>query len=430
MMIRRLTAAAYFIATILAALCYLGAIRPSAVWTYILPGTVIAAIATSLPRKSNSYAGLISGMSCGIVWAIIVNSLSGENLGPVARSTTMCVIGVALVVGGIRRREPHTSMVGHLMILFGALYYGAANEVWKLALVSSVFQLAGYIGTSTIAQRRQPQHRSRREYLSLLILLLVSIIIVLTTPWKLPGILQRDNPQVSSLVVSSAVTPPWDSSSLTGTTTVTPTKITNPNVEVNQTTTTPPRNTTTTTTPPRETTTTTTTETPNTTTPQVTTTTNPETVKKKKDEEESCLWFWILLVILMIILITLSRLLYVRIKNLSLLRQYATEDNRESIRMAWNWTLANLIRYRYNISSSVSLDRVASSQQVANWPANMQSNIGVLAQLAEVAIFSDQPISDEDKNSAWSSSAVLISEARNHSSRFRRIAASFVRVRL
>jgi len=153
-------------------------------------------------------------------------------------------------------------------------------------------------------------------------------------------------------------------------------------------------------------------------------------VKKKKDEEESCLWFWILLVILMIILITLSRLLYVRIKNLSLLRQYATEDNRESIRMAWNWTLANLIRYRYNISSSVSLDRVASSQQVANWPLNMQSNIGVLAQLAEVAIFSDQPMSDEDKNSAWSSSAVLISDARSYSSRFRRIAAPFKRVRL
>ena len=159
-MIRRLTAAAYFIATILAALCYLGAIRPSAVWAYILPGTAIAFTATVLPRKSQSYAGLISGVGCGMVWAVIVNSLSGENLGPVARTTTMCVIGVTLVVGGIRRREPHTSMVGHLMILFGALYYGSANEVWKLALVSSVFQLAGYIGTSIVAQRRQPQRRS------------------------------------------------------------------------------------------------------------------------------------------------------------------------------------------------------------------------------------------------------------------------------
>ena len=420
MMIRRLTASAYFIATILAALCYLGAIRPSAVWAYILPGTAIAITATVLPRKSHSYAGLISGLSCGMVWAIIVNSLSGENLGPVARSTTMCVIGVTLVVGGIRRREPHASMVGHLMVLFGALYYGAANEVWKLALAASIFQLAGYIGTVIVTQRRQSQRRSRRQFLSLLILFFMSIVIIFTTPWTLPGILQRDNPQISELVTSSDVKPPWQSPSSAAslTTTTTPTTTTslpvstlNPNIDAT-------------------TTTQITTTSQVTVTPQVTTTTNPETVKKKKDEEESCLWFWILLVILMIILITLSRLLYVRIKNLSLLRQYATEDNRESIRMAWNWTLANLIRYRYNISSSVSLDRVASSQQVANWPANMQSNIGVLAQLAEVAIFSDQPMSDEDKNSAWSSSAVLISDARNHSSRFRRIAASFVRVRL
>ena len=413
MMIRRLTAAAYFIATILAALCYLGAIRSSAVWAYILPGTAIAIAATILPRKSQSYAGLISGVGCGMVWAVIVNSLSGENMGPVARSTTMCVIGVTLLVGGIRRREPHTSMVGHLLILFGALFYGSANEVWKLALASSMFQLAGYIGTSTIAQRRQPRRRSRRQFLSLLILFFMSVMIIFTTPWTLPGILLRDNPQVSELVASSDVKPPWQSpsSAATLTTTTTPTTTTslpvstlNPNIDA-------------------------TTTTQITTTSQVTTTSIPKTVEKKK-EEESDLWLWILLLILMIILTTLGRLLYVRAKNLSLLRQYATENNRESIRLAWNWTLANLIRYQYDISSSVSLDRVASSQQVTDWPANMQSNIGVLAKLAEVAIFSDQPMSDEDKSSAWSSSAVLISDARSYSSRFRGIAVLFIRIRL
>lgn len=413
MIVRRLTTAAHFIATILAALCYMGAIPSSAVWAYILPGTVIAAIATSLPRKPNSYAGLISGVSCGMLWAILANSLSGENLGPVARSTTVCVIGVALVIGGIRRREPHTSMVGHLIILFGALYYGAANEVWKLALVASIFQLAGYIGTSIVALRRQPQHRSRREYLSLVILLLVSIIIVLTTPWKLPGILQRDNPQVSSLVVSSAVQPPWASPPTTSTTLPTTTTTTifppvvtlNPNID------------------PLSTTTTTTT------TSQVTTTTNQETNKRKK-EEESCLWFWILLLILVVIVTTLGRLLYVRAKNLSLLRQYATENNRESIRLAWNWTLANLSQYKFEVSKSIAVERIAASEQVRTWPSSMQFTITGLAKLAEAAIFSDQPSSDEDNKSAWSNSAALVSEARNHRSRFRRILVLFVRVRL
>jgi hypothetical protein len=286
MIVRRLTTAAHFIATILAALCYMGTVPFSAVWAYVLPGTVIAVVATFLPRKSDSYAGLISGLGSGMVWAIIVNGLSGENLGPVARSTTMCVIGVALVVGGIRRREPHTSMVGHLIILIGALYYGAANEVWKLALVASIFQLAGYIGTSIVAQRRQPQHRSRREYLPLLILFLVSIIIVLTTPWKLPGILQRDNPQVSSLVVSSAVQPPWASPPITATA-ITPTTL--PRIST-MTATVPP----TVTLNPNDPLSTTTTDSTIITTPQVTTTTNPETVKRKK-EEGSFLWLWILL---------------------------------------------------------------------------------------------------------------------------------------
>ena len=414
MMIRRLTATAYFVATILAALCYLGAIRPSAVWTYILPGTVIAAIATSLPRKSNSYAGLISGVGCGMVWAVIVNSLSGENLGPAARSTTMCVIGVALVVGGIRRREPHTSMVGHLMILFGALYYGSANEVWKLALVASIFQLAGYIGTSTVAQRRQPQRRSRRQFLSLLILFFMSIMIIFTTSWTLPGILQRDNPQVSELVASSDVKPPWQSpsSAATLTTTTTPTTTTslpvstlNPNIDP-----------------------TTTTTSQVTATSQVTTTSIPETVVKKK--KASHLWFWILLLIIALVFVTLSRLLYVRLKNLSELQKFASEDNCESVQLAWNWSLANLHRYQFEVPKSIAIERVATSEQVRTWPSSMQFTITGLATLAEVAVFSNQPMSEEDKNSAWSTSAALISDARNHSSRLRRIAAPFVRVRL
>jgi hypothetical protein len=419
MIVRRLTTAAYFIATILAALCYLGAIRSSAVWAYVLPGTVIAVVATFLPRKSDSYAGLISGLGSGMVWAIIVNGLSGENMGPVARSTTVCIVGVTLVAFGLRRREPTTSMIGHLFILFGALYYGAANEVWKLAVVATIFQLAGYIGTSIVAQRRQPQHRSRREYLSLVILLLVSIIIVLTTPWKLPGILQRVNPQVSSLVVSSAVQPPWASPPIT-TTAITPTTL--PAISTTTTTTT-------TTVPP------TVTLNPNidplstTTTSQVTTTTNQETDKRKK-EEESCLWFWFLLLILVVILTTLGRLLYVRAKNLSLLRQYATENNRESIRLAWNWTLANLSRYQFEVSKSIAVERIAASEQVETWPTSMQLTISALSKLAEAAIFSDQPSSDEDNKSAWSNSAALVSEARNHRSRFRRILVLFVRVRL
>ena len=174
---------------------------------------------------------------------------------------------------------------------------------------------------------------------------------------------------------------------------------------------------------------TTTTTTQVTATSQVTTTSIPETVVKNK-KKTSHLWFWILLLIIVLVFVTLSRLLYVRLKNLSELHKFASEDNCESVQLAWNWSLANLHRYQFEVPKSIAIERVATSEQVRTWPSSMQFTITGLATLAEVAVFSNQPMSEEDKNSAWSTSAALISDARNHSSRWRRIAALFVRVRL
>ena len=391
---RRLTVAACFIATVLASLCYLGSIRSSAVWTFVLPGAAIAAAATLLPRKPSTYAGLVSGFGCGMIWAIVVNGLSGENLGPVARSTTSCIAGVTLVVFGLRRKEPNTTMIGHLLILFGALYYGAANEVWKLALVASIFQLAGYIGISLDAQRRKPADRSRREYLLLLILLLGSIVIVLTTPWSLSGVFQRNDARVSPVVINTEVTPPWDSARTTTT-------------SVSATTTTLAS-----------------------TTSVVQTTTTVDSTKEQKNTKESRLWLWIVLVLLAVTFATLVRLMYVRIMNRSLFQRLKSEDNQESVRLSWNWTNALLAQYGFETSTSISVDRVASSLQVRTWPSGMRTSIEELASLAELAIFSNRLLSDEETSSAWNASSRLISAARNSSSRLRRIIVPFVRVRL
>ena len=398
---RRLTVAACFIATVLASLSYLGSIRSSAVWTFVLPGAAIAAVSTLLPRRPSTYAGLVSGLGCGMIWAVVVNGLSGENLGPVARSTTACIAGVTLVVFGLRRKEPNTTMVGHLLILFGALYYGAANEVWKLALAASIFQLAGYIGISMDAQRRKPVDRSRREYLLLLILLLGSIVIVLTTPWSLPGVLQRNDARVSPVVINTEVTPPWDSARTTTTT-----------ISV-----------TTTSTAPKTTT-----------TIARTTTTAPKTtatvVKEKKKTKESRLWLWILFILLIIGFGIIARLMFVRIMNRSLFRKFQSEDNRDSIRFSWNWTRARLEQYGYGTTASVSVDQVSTSEQVKTWPTEMQESIETLAGLAELAIFSNQSLSDQQKSAAWNSSSTLISTARNSSTRLRRVIVPFMRVRL
>jgi hypothetical protein len=60
----------------------------------------------------------------------------------------------------------------------------------------------------------------------------------------------------------------------------------------------------------------------------------------------------------------------------------------------------------------------------------MRTSIEELASLAELAIFSNQLLSDEETSSAWNASSSLISAARDSSSRLRRIIVPFVRVRL
>ena len=391
---RRLTVAACFIATVLASLSYSGSIRSSAVWTFVLPGAAIAAVATLLPRRPSTYAGLVSGFGCGMIWAVVVNGLSGENLGPVARSTTACIAGVTLVVFGLRRKEPNTTLIGHLLILFGALYYGAANEVWKLALVASIFQLAGYIGISMDAQQRKPVDRSRREYLLFLILLLGSIVIVLTTPWSLSGVLQRNDARVSPVVINTEVTPPWDSARTT-TTTISVTTTTFAS-----------------------------------TTSVVQTTTTVDVTKEQKKTKESRLWLWILMILLVISFGIIGRLMFVRMLNQTLFRKFTSDDNKDSIRFSWNWTRARLEQFGYGTTASVSVDRVSTSEQVETWPVEMQAGIKELADLAELAIFSNQSLSDEQESSAWNASSALISTARNSSTRLRRVIVPFMRVRL
>jgi hypothetical protein len=162
----------------------------------------------------------------------------------------------------------------------------------------------------------------------------------------------------------------------------------------------------------------------------VQTTTTVDVTKELKKTKESQLWLWILLCILAVIFATLIRLLYVRVMNRSLLRKYSTDENRKSVRLAWNWTLAHLVRYGYSIAPSVSVDRVATSEQVSKWPSGMQAGIKELADLAEIAIFNNQSLSDEQESSAWSISTALISTARNSSTRLRRVIVPFMRVRL
>jgi hypothetical protein len=386
MNLKRLTAAAYFVATVLSVLCYLGSVRSTAVWIYLLPAAGIAAVATAAPRKPNSYAGLISGLTCGMIWAVMVNSLSGENLGPAARSTTACIIGVTLVVFGMRRREPNTSLIGQLFIMFGALYYGAANEVWKLALVAMVFQLAGYIGSSHFAQNRKPQERSRRKYLMLVLLLCTSIVIILAIPWKLPGILNRANPRQSVILSNTDVKPPWNSPKTT-TTTVAGTLPT----------------------------------------------TNVDSVPLATEVDEqqvdwSLIASIVVLTLLFIVIALLIRMLYVQVRFTRTTKRWRNQEARSSIAASWLWTTLVLRTYGFSFSPATPLESIGKDESVKGWPEEVREPLLQLAEKCGDAAYKREMPTDEARTQAWSIGNSLKQEANRNAKWWRRVAFRFMRV--
>ena len=386
MNLKRLTTAAYFVATVLSVLCYLGSVRSTAVWIYLLPAAGIAAVATAAPRKPNTYAGLISGLTCGMIWAVMVNSLSGENLGPAARSTTTCIIGATLVVFGMRRREPNTSLIGQLFIMFGALYYGAANEVWKLALVAMVFQLAGYIGSSHIAQNRKPQEHSRRKYLMLVLLLFTSIVIILATPWKLPGILNRANPRQSVILSNTDVKPPWNS--------------------------------------PKTTTTTVAGASP---------TTNVDSVPLAPEVDEqqvdwSLIALIVVLTLLFIVIALLIRMLYVQVRFVRTTKRWRDQEARSSIAASWLWTTLVLRTFGFSFSPATPLESIGKDESVKGWPEEVREPLLQLAEMCGDAAYKREVPTDEAHTQAWSIANTLKLEANRSAKWWRRVAFRFVRV--
>ena len=386
MNLKRLTAAAYFVATVLSVLCYLGSVRSTAVWIYLLPAAGIAAVATAAPRKPTTYAGIISGLTCGMIWAVIVNSLSGENLGPAARSTTACIIGVTLVVFGMRRREPNTSLIGQLFILFGALYYGAANEVWKLALVAMVFQLAGYIGSSHIAQNRRPQEHSRRKYLILVLLLITSIVIILATPWKLPGILNRSNPRQSVILSNTDVKPPWNSPKTTTTTVVG----TSPTTSVNS---------------------------------------FPMTPGVDEQQVDWSLFaLLVVLTLLFIVTALLIRILYVQVRFTRTTKRWRNQEARPSIAASWLWTTLVLRTYGFSFSPATPLESIGKDESVKHWPEEIREPLMQLAKMCGDAAYKREVPTNEARTQAWSIANTLKQEANRSTKWWRRVAFRFVRV--
>jgi hypothetical protein len=399
---RQLTISSYGIASVLTGLCYLGSVRSSAVWLYILPAIGIAALATFAPRKPTPLTCLLRGLISGMVWAVIVNNLSGDSLGPVARSTTVCVVGTTLVVTGLRRGDPNTSLIGQLLNLSGALFYGAANEVWKLALLAMVFQLAGHIGSSQEAQNSQPRVYSWRKYLLFLLLLLVGITTFLAAPLQPIGLLQRDNPLQSLLLTDIDVKPPWDSPTTT-TTTLSETATT-----VDDTTTT--------------------------TTAATTTSTTILVLNADvlPDEKQKFNWWIVILisslVLLALIGIAILRVLFVYVRFKRVTRRWRNQKVRQSISASWKWTTLVLRAYGFQIPPATSLEQISNGVGVEHLPESIQTKCVELAFICNGSAFFRNEPQPQAHVEAWNIAKSIRRDAARRSRLWRGIAFRFTRV--
>jgi hypothetical protein len=399
---RQLTISSYGIASVLTGLCYLGSVRSSAVWLYILPAIGIAALATFAPRKPTPATCLLSGLISGMVWAVIVNNLSGDNMGPVARSTTVCVVGTTLVVTGLRRGDPNTSLIGQVLNLSGALFYGAANEVWKLALLAMVFQLAGHIGSSQEAQNSQPRMYSWRKYLLFLLLLLLGITTFLAAPLQPLGILQRDNPLQSLILPTVDVKPPWDSP--TTTTTILGEAATT-----------------------IESTTTTTAE------ATTTSTTDPALIADADSDEKWKFNWWLViligsLVLLALLCIAILRVFYVYVLFERVTRRWRNQKVRQSISASWKWTTLVLRAYGFQIPPATSLEQIGNGIGVEHLPASIQKKCIELAFICNGSAFFRNEPEPQAHVEAWSIAKSIRRDAARKSRFWRGIAFRFTRV--
>lgn len=121
--------------TLVASLCYVGAVTQSALWTMVLPGAVVCALVGFALHSSAVVSALVvAGCSLGVAEA--VNVLSGDYQGSVARSTVVagaCAGWAALLA---RTRYAPTFLVLVVLNTAWALALGAGGRVLLVALAT------------------------------------------------------------------------------------------------------------------------------------------------------------------------------------------------------------------------------------------------------------------------------------------------------
>jgi heme/copper-type cytochrome/quinol oxidase subunit 2 len=216
--------------------------------------------------------------------------------------------------------------------------------------------------------------------------LFTSIVIILATPWKLPGLLNRANPRQSVILSNTDVKPPWNSPKTT-TTTVADTSPT----------------------------------------------TNVDSVPLAPEVDEqqvdwSLIALIVLLTLLFIVIALLIRMLYVQVRFTRTTKRWRNQETRSSIAASWLWTTLVLRTYGFSFSPATPLESIGKDESVKGWPAEVREPLSQLAAMCGDAAYKREVPTDEARTQAWSIANTLKLEANRSAKWWRRVAFRFVRV--
>lgn len=379
---RRVSLALAVVTCAVASLTYLGAVAASAMWSFVFIGVVIASLAALTLGQPQQVLTPIAASIPVILWAVVVNSISGDSSGPAARSTAICGLATVFSIHGARRGRTDVFMAGLVWQISGAMLYGAAGEVLSPVVVTAVFAVCTILA---ITHSRHQLGISKSNVagfvfaISSLLLLVFSFVMLSSL---LPSLTENRSPVVSDALRQQTVDfePAWISSndvalppqsSVFPPTRQAPTQI---DVQIDQ---------------------------------------GTQTL-------DETLGTVIVLFLLLVVILGIFRMIWVQYRWNRWHRHLRSLPDREAIAGAWAAAFYSFRRWRWMTPDHFTTENAETFARQSAWPEPICADLGTLSDLASKALFSPIEPTSTDVGTSWQTSDDLISSIRRSTTLWKR----------
>lgn len=413
--LRRLSIGAALVTVLAGSFAYTGVVTTGAFVAFVLVASAVSGLLTAVIGQPHQVGGLITGLGGAILWSVAVNALSGETSGPVARSSALCGVGAALAVYSARRLWVPPFIGSVVLVVCGAMYYGAAGEVRYVALVTALLTL---VSTAAIDAARHRRRFRKPRLVAVLIGLLVTAAFALASvgaQQALSRVLKSDQATVSALVQPESVRPPWAPPPRV--TAKPPVRTTNPPVSTTR----PPVSTAkppvSTVKPP------TTVVKPDTTVRRTTTVPprNPQTKRRKKPLDLAVIITLLLIALLLLVIAFRFWLGSHRLRHWKRILQLLPPA--ESSTASWSWMVFELDRLGWSLPENPSIDRMVDDMVRLGWQEAVRVPAAQVAERGALAAFGASEVSVLSATESWSLATVAVESARSSTKRWPRTRA-------